>query len=248
MRRIHRPAVLVRPHADASVTDPLFSLVKFGANFTGADGATTATDFSASARTITFSANAQIDTADSTFGAGSSLLLDGNGDYVSMPDSADWAVGLNVDFCWEFVLKPNGAFGSNTDILSQANGATNYPIRMYRQSGANGGLGLIMFNSAGTTLVNIIGGSMTNSAWSHVVVCREGTTIRMYVNGVQVNTALSVGNALFDAADTMKIGAYNPPNATQWNGWIQCARYTLGNARYLGGTTFTPPSALFPTS
>ena len=232
----------------SSTPQPTFSNVKFGANFTGTDGQTSATDFSASARTITFNANAQIDTADSTFGAGSSLLLDGNGDYVDMPDSADWAPGNNVDFCWEFVVKPNGSFGGNTDLLSQASGAGVYPIRIYRQSGSNGGVGVLSFNDAPGLDVNITGGSLVDSAWSHVAVCREGTTLRLYVNGVQVQTATGVGNTRVDAGDTMKIGAYNPPNATQWNGWIQCARYTLGEAIYLGGTTFTPPSALFPTS
>lgn len=231
--------------------NPTFANVKYGSNFTGTDGATTATDFSSSARSITFVGNAQIDTADSTFGAGSSLLLDGNGCHLTMPDSADWAPGASVDFCWEFVLKPNGAFGSNTDIVSHASGTGAYPIRIYRLSGANGGIGVLAFESGGSTVVaSLSGGSLINSAWSHVAVCRQGANWRLYVNGVQVATSALAGsaNALFNSAGTLNIGAYNPPNATQWNGWIQCARYTLGEAIYLNGDSFTPRTSLYPTS
>lgn len=232
----------------AATPQPTFANVKYGSNFTGTNGQTSATDFSTSARTITFVGNAQITTGDSTFGAGSSLLLDGNGDHLTMPDSADWTPGLNVDFCWEFVAKPNGTFASNTDLLSHAAGAGAYPIRLYRQTGLNGPPGVLGFDSAGNLLVNFVGSSWANNTWMHLVVCRQGTTWRIYQNGVQTNTATGAGAALFNSTGSLTIGAYNPSNATEWNGWIQCARYTLTEAIYLGGTSFTPPSALFPTS
>ena len=55
----------------------------------GADGSTSFTDSSASGHTITANGNAQVDTDQKEFGTGS-LLCDGTGDYLSIPDHADW--------------------------------------------------------------------------------------------------------------------------------------------------------------
>lgn len=225
-----------------------FTAVKFISNFTGTNGQTSATDSSASARAITFNANAQISTAQSAYGDGSSLYLDGVGDYLSMPDSADWAPTASQDFHWEFVLMPDGTFAANADLLSQATGTGNYPYRIYRQSGANGGLGVLMVNSAGANIVNATGGNIPNNEWSHVAVVREGSTVRGYIRGKLVLTATSAGAALFDAANTLKIGIFNPPGGAAFKGWIQCSRFGLNYCRYPSGVSFTPPTKLFETS
>jgi len=248
-RRRSQRGFIINPFAfgSAPATDPLYSSTKLIVNFTGTNGQTSATDASPSARTLTFAGGAAITTAEGTFAA-SSLAIDGAADNVNAPDSADWAVGASVDFCWEFVCKPNGNFGFNSDILSQATGAGTYPYRFYRGNGANVGWGLLTFDSGGTLRANIAASGTHNaSTWSHVCFVRESTTFRIYIAGVQVasSTNAAFSNALFNAADTLKIGEYNGGG---FAGWVQCARFTVGNARYPGGTTFTPPSALFPTS
>jgi hypothetical protein len=62
-------------------------------HFNGANGSATFTNSSSNARTVTPSGNAQISTAQSVFG-GSSLLLDGSGDYLTIADATgDFAFG-----------------------------------------------------------------------------------------------------------------------------------------------------------
>jgi hypothetical protein len=67
------------------------------------DGVDTCTHFLDSELTpkaVTAVGNAQIDTAQSKFG-NASALFDGAGDYLSVPDSADWAFGtgaFTIDF------------------------------------------------------------------------------------------------------------------------------------------------------
>lgn len=64
------------------------------------------------AHTITFHGNAQLDTAQKKFGA-SSLLLDGTGDYLSIPDSPDW------NFSQETQLSSiGGGLFSTVDIVN----------------------------------------------------------------------------------------------------------------------------------
>ena len=69
----------------------------FLCHFNGVDEATAATDSGLGGNaphTITFSGTAQLDTAVKKLGS-AALLLDGNSDYVSMADSADWTFAGN---------------------------------------------------------------------------------------------------------------------------------------------------------
>ena len=67
----------------STVGDVHFPKVKLLLPFDGSNGATSTTDSSNSNNTISFAGTAQISTAQSKFG-GSSLLLDGNSDYLAV--------------------------------------------------------------------------------------------------------------------------------------------------------------------
>lgn len=58
----------------------------------GTDGSTTFSDNGVTGHTVTANGNAQIDTAQSKFGNASGLF-DGTGDYLTIPDHADWNFG-----------------------------------------------------------------------------------------------------------------------------------------------------------
>ena len=75
----------------------------------GTDGATTFTDSSDTSHTVTANGNAQIDTDQSKFG-GASGLFDGTGDYLSIPDSADWDFGTG-DWTIDFLIRFNAITG-----------------------------------------------------------------------------------------------------------------------------------------
>ena len=225
--------------------DPLFSSVKFGANFTGTNGQTTAVDFSSSARAITFNGSAAISTAQSTFSAGSSLDLVGASRNVSMPSSSDWSPIAGEDFCWELVIYVPTLAGVTQDLLATNNAGGVYPYRFYIFGG--GGLGLLAFDTTPSLVINTTGGSLSAAAWHHVAFNREGSTVRIWIDGALVQ---SIGISTYGFAissGAMQIGAYQP-GVTDGLVYVQSARYTKGSARYTGGGSFTPPSALFPTS
>lgn len=84
----------------------------------GTDASTIITDEAVGGtHTWTANGNAQLDTADKKFGS-ASLLLDGDGDYVDTPDSADFDVGSG-DFTVDFQMK-RGKKTSHEMILGQA--------------------------------------------------------------------------------------------------------------------------------
>ena len=214
----------------AGDTDPYFSSVLLLLHADGANAATTFTDSSSYGRTSTAYGNAQLSTAQAKFGA-SSILLDGNGDYIDFPASADWA--LPGDFTLEFWYRPNGSVSKNDFILVNTAGSGFFVIA--------GASNLYLYYGDGSTV--LLSGAVTWSAstWHHVAVSRTGTTGKLFVNGTQVASAtLSTsfgGGSIFRVGNT---STYSP------NGNVDDVRITKGVSRYT--SAFTPPAAAFPNS
>jgi hypothetical protein len=78
--------------------------------------------------------------------------------------------------------------------------------------------------------------------WVHFATVRDGSTLRLYFNGVQVNsTALT--SALDSAAGVARIGDEGSNNC--FNGWVSSTRIIIGTCLYPSGTTFTVPTSPF---
>ena len=167
-------------------------------NFDGADGATTTTDASPSAHTVTFLNGAALDTAQKQFGT-ASLELDGTNDDVRIPASDDFHL-LGQDFTLECFVRPAAA-GTQT-ILSRSNTANdNYRLDLLQQSQDNdfqfvytqesitksvtgGGTATAKVNQTITATVNVGGGF---SGTNLVVDNNSGTIVTgMKVTGTGI--------------------------------------------------------------
>src|SRR5690606_22439209 len=92
---------------------PIFSNVQVLLGFDGVNGATSETDQSSYGRAVTFDGNSKLDSGQSRFGS-TALILDGTGDFISVPDSAELSVGTG-DFCVEaWVWIPSVKSGRST--------------------------------------------------------------------------------------------------------------------------------------
>ena len=102
--------------------DAHFSKVKLLLPLNGSNSATSTSDSSDEGNSITFNGNAQISTAQSKFG-GSSLLLDGAGDYlqVANQDYFDFASNDFTIECW-FYFDSSSSETYNT-LLDMGNGS-----------------------------------------------------------------------------------------------------------------------------
>ena len=118
---------------------------------------------------------------------------------------------------------------NTTGITMQLGSETTGRAYMYVASG--GALSFGILNSLEATL----GGSVRINSWNHIAVCRVGTTITGYVNGISVGTASSdenIGNT-----GGFVIGARI--NGTQrFTGYISNPRIIYGTAVYT--SNFTP--------
>jgi hypothetical protein len=182
--------------------------------------------------------NAQISTAQSKWG-GSSMSFDGTGDYVtSYNANALFRIGniYTIELWFYTTTIAAGAAG----LICLAIGAsTNSGINIYRSGseiicndGATGGTG----PSSGSSAI-------TANTWAHLAVVSDGSTTKMYIDGVLKGTYS--GTTASSAALTYVTVGANGDKSSVLNGYIQDARITKGIARYTAN--FTAPTAAFPT-
>jgi hypothetical protein len=220
--------------------DPHWDKIALGLHCDGADGATTFIDVKG--HTITANGNAQVDTAQSKFG-GASALFDGTGDYLSSPNSADFAFGSG-----DFTVELWARFSAQTahqGLISfgWTSGGYGPWLLFYNQS-----LNQILFySSSNGTSWDISSAVILNTpalnTWYHLAVAREGNSIRLFTDGVLAAT-VTTSATLVATGGTLNIGG-DSAGAFSFNGHLDDIRITKGVARYT--VNFTPPSAEFPS-
>lgn len=201
----------------------------------GTNGSTTITDSSSFARTLTRFGNTQISTAQKKVGS-ASILLDGNGDYLSITNSAlPPGTGDFTYEGWIYIASPSDS-----------------PIFETRDSNASDfGFTLTAFSSTVIRIFTssaLISATVSNysSTWTHVAVVKSSGTTTLYVNGVSGGTTTSLGN-MTNQEFVLGGGRYGSNSIVAYfNGYIDEFRYTKGVARYTGN--FTPPTTAFPDS
>lgn len=77
----------------------------------------------------------------------------------------------------------------------------------------------------------------------HVAVCRAGTVLRLFLDGMQVATG-TIGDLNNPAGSPNALMGSDGDNSNSFDGWIDEVRVTKGVARYTG--SFTVPDAPFP--
>ena len=203
-------------------------------------------DTSANNFAITVSGNTKIqafdpftpDSAYSTYGSG---YFDGTGDYLSTPANAALAFGSG-DFCLEFWIHTT-AFGStgsrplgnNTNWAANAwslhsdHGTANEKYTFWVN---NYNSGSPMFTSTASAVLN---------TWTHVAITRNGTSWRMFVDGVQQGSTVTSSVALDGGSSgVLYIGGSGAANEYV-TGYMSSVRAVKGTAVYT--TAFTPPTA-----
>jgi hypothetical protein len=229
--------------------DPLFfSNVSLLLHGDGANGSTVIRDSSSRMNTVTAVGNAQISTAQSKFG-GASIAFDGTGNYLTVPDNADFEFGSG-NFTVEMWIYPTS--GTNTFRCFIAKSNRNSPggqgSFVGQISNTNKLQMLFDKDATGETWDIDVQGTTTVAlnTWHHIAVVRSGNVFTAYLNGVSEATATN-GLSLVDNAELLTIGALgytSPPFVSFFNGYIDDLRITKGVARYTAN--FTPPTAAFP--
>lgn len=205
-------------------TDPLWAYVSLCINPAGADGSTTITD--AKGATLAIGAGIEIDT--DTLGAPAILNTGANG--ITATNAAVIPRGTE-DFCIEaWLRKTSSTVGYERFIEAPVSGG----LQLYFGQ-AQGQIRLGRY--AGDYQITTPLSSMPVGSLKHLAVSRNGSTFRIYVDGVQVSSATASLSYATPTTQTIML------NLKALSSGL---RITRGHYRY--ESEFTPPTLPFPVA
>ena len=170
-----------------------------------------------------------------------SYYFDGNGDYLTLPSGNASLQPVSSDFTIEAWVYPV-AFVTNGNPVAviDANASWYAAIRFgYEIAGA---ISLLMSTNGTTWNINLGSGlgTLTLNTWQHMAVSKSGTSVRVFLNGVQQGSTQTLSSATLMTGTNNWIGYLNAPSAQYVNGYISNWRLTK-TALYT--SAFTPPTA-----
>jgi hypothetical protein len=190
--------------------------------------------------TVTAYGNAAVSATQFKYGT-QSYAFDGSGDYLSVPDSADFEFG-NGDFTIELFARLANVTSVYSFLSHWTSGQQGWWV--VHESNA---LAFYYTTNGSTTVSTSATSGFSTNTWYHIAVCRNGADLRLFVNGTQVGSTYNISTAtIFDSSAVLEIGANSAGTYGAVNGYLDEIRITKGFARYTA--TFTAPTAAFPTS
>ena len=184
--------------------------------------------------------DAKIVTSLKKFGTGS-VYLDGTGDHLSIlsGDTQNFYLGSSGEnFTIEMWLYTVSMSTQTLIIGNYNNWNSGYAGQWAIVGSAAGYLGWM--SDTGNLAINDTVARLNQ--WVHLAVCRNGSTITMYVNGTSIGTQTTAQGYTSTTSTGLKIGG-NVPSISNYNGYIDDLRFTKGYARYTAN--FTPPTSTF---
>ena len=215
-QKLYRGSQLLYP---VEVVDPYLANVVLHLKGDGENNSTNILDSSPTPKTITRFGDTKISTAQSKYG-GSSLYFDGTGDYLTFPNNN--IIDNPEDFTVEFWLfdtvssyaQSAGLFGNQIQESS-----TTWSIRRLST--------LLNIGTWYSIFISVSYSSYIN-AWTHIAVSQQGTTLRLFINGILANS--STVNFSSYISNEWNVGLI--PTFLSINGYIDSLRITKGVARY----------------
>lgn len=203
-------------------------------DFEGTDGATTLTDKSPLAATVTFNGNAELDTSIKKYGTASGIFDGGATTEMTVPCTADFAIGTG-DFCFEvdIYFDPDPGALSNQTLMAMGDWNLNLargPIfdfydnnlrMLYTNTGVGGVLVQVAWNPAAQT-------------WYKICYSRYDGHFNIYVDGTRLYTT-TIAGAIYTPTDTVNIGN-TEGLGKPFVGQMDNLRFTSGKARRAGAT------------
>ncbi|MFH1593779.1 MAG: LamG-like jellyroll fold domain-containing protein, partial [Candidatus Omnitrophota bacterium] len=202
-------------------------------------------DISGNSHSVKFHGNAHLDTGDARFGT-SALALDGNGDYMTLPDSDDWQLGGgNGDWTVDLWINLDTFAGNGKQygLIQQWDGGTDYWY-WYISGSATEGKYVHYFVSYDHTIGNtwyIVAedDEISTNTWYHFAAVRNGNDFAIYKNGTDITTAEdNTPAATISSTGNLEIGRFG------WGAFLDGRIDDLCISDVAKWTSdFTPPSS-----
>jgi len=166
-----------------------------------------------------------------------SAFFDGNGDYLTFPTNT----GLNFstgDFTIEFWAYLTANPSNDWMFISAVTtGGLFFGVANFTSPFGIG------FGRAGIAWDYLTTVTPQLNSWTHYVLTRTGTSVRIFVNGVQIGTTQTLSTSYDIGLGGMTVGA-QIPGTLYMTGYMTDLRVVKGVGVYTG--TFTPTTSLLP--
>jgi len=159
--------------------------------------------------------------------------FDGTGDYLTVAWSTAFTLSTN-DFTIECWVYPTT---SGTQVGMIQNWTTGGQFFLRKTASDRPEFAFV--TSAQTTITGTSTTIVANT-WNHVAVVRNGSSFKIYVNGVQDSATATNTGAITGTGKAIKVGI-GPDDGSPLTGYISNARIVNGTAVYTAN--FTPPTA-----
>jgi hypothetical protein len=230
--------VMKKKISGQAVGDANWSKVSLLLNGDGINGSTSIVDSSGSPKTITSAAT--IDTSTYKFGTGAIRIGPTGAKFAAITNTSD--LDLSGDFtieCWAYMVTSqswgcifsNGLSGSPSSYGQVVLAVESTNIKCYLNA------------QASSLSANVV---MPSNTWTHLAVTMSGTTLTIWVNGVNSGSTIYTG-ARGAPYTYSTLGRWYYGNDNYYfDGYIDDFRVTKGLARYTAN--FTPPTTALPSA
>ena len=202
-------------------------------------------DKSTSNHTLTAAGAAHQTTFSPYRHGGYSTFFDGTGDFLSVADHADFEIGSG-DFtmeAWIYLTGYSNSYGgyyAGGIMGKDSSGNRSFTFSVQATSNSYTGLQLYLFNG-GTATSTIGTASMGLNQWYHVAATRSSGTVKLFLNGTQIQSGTNSTN-VDNLSAPLVVGASSSFSNYEYRlkGYMRDARFINGTAVYTSG--FTPPT------
>ncbi len=174
----------------------------------GTNDSTTFTDDGETGHTVTANGDAKLKTAIKKWGTASGLF-DGIGDYLSIPDHADWdIVGSNSDNWTIDLWVKHTSMPAGQQSYIQQNEYPTWDNRWWRiYTNAAGQISFAGFDvGTAASITTPLAGDVSDLAWHHIAMCKVANEYALYLDGTQISYVLD--NETMTFAGSLLIGAH----------------------------------------
>ncbi len=193
-------------------------------------------DRSDSQHPTTYNTGVKLDTTVKKFGYSSVYFTGGN--YIDVPNHADWAFGTN-DFTIDFWVRFDSFNGTGIDCLVATadfgSGSDGWSIHTQQTT-----LVLRAMYSGGWNIEHVITHTLTTNTWFHIALVKSSGSYQFYIQGTAIGSSYSNATSI-TSTHPIRIGSNptNPAAAVSFNGFIDELRIS-DTVRYSGASFPVP--------
>ena len=199
-------------------------------------------DYSGSAHTVGVNGSVALSTTTKKIGTSSIYFTGGK---LEIPSSTDF--DFAGDFTIEYWINSTDTGTTSSSTNSRVMSRGDHPDEWFIRADSSSGVEAMKLQFGGTDDLNLHTGGTADTwadgTWHHFAVTRDGNTVRLYIDGTQIDTTTVSG--AFDAGDGANLYIGNEDdNSEDFHGYLDEIRIS-NNCRYPSGTTFTPSTTAF---